>query len=51
MRLIRFLINWTICLSCPLWGGTLVAIVMLAEFFRGDKIMAANLSGQRWMWE
>lgn len=51
MRAIRLLINWMAILTLPVWGGTVMALVVVWDALKGCRESRAVTMGDRFLWE
>lgn len=50
MRLIRFIVNWSILLSAPLWAGFFGVFCMIKEIIKDIGDTREVMAGKDWIW-
>lgn len=51
MRVLRFLVNWALFLTLPIYGGTVVLILALQEtLIKKYAPFIEIFQGKRWFW-
>lgn len=47
----RFLVNWFLILTMPMWGGFLIQFAGFLEAINGGYAVRKTMRGGQWLWE
>lgn len=50
MRLIKFVVNWSILLSAPIWAGFYFQNCFVKELFDNTGTTRETMAGKDWIW-
>lgn len=50
-RIFIFLLNWMLILTIPVWGGTLLIVMMLLDVIEDDGIGRRVLTGKKFLFD
>ncbi len=50
-RILRLLVNWTLLLTLPVWGGLVLLVLFLGAVIGGELDPVKTALGRHWFWE
>jgi hypothetical protein len=51
MRPIKFIANWLMLVTLPVWGGFAVLFNVLKDASQGNRTAKDMVTGKKWFWE